>query len=392
MRTIGAVTVARSDYGIYLPILRKILQAKDLQLSLVVTGSHFFKDLGETYRWIEADHIPIAHSIPMPLTADTPAANAAAVGAEIQGLADWFGRSKPDILLLVGDRYEMHAAAVAAIPFGIPIAHVHGGEITEGAIDDALRHSLTKLSHLHFVTTSEYGRRLEQMGEEPWRITVSGAPSLDNVSALSMTSKTELEKQIGLSLDPAPILVTFHPVTLELEQVTQQMSHLLQALEKSQRPLIFTAPNADAAYQGLLLQLETFVGRHANARLVRNLGTPHYFSLMKIAAAMVGNSSSGIIEASTFGLPVVNIGNRQKGRIRASNVIDCDYETDAIQDAIRQALSPEFRNTLTGLENPYGDGHAAERIVSKLMQVELGPRLITKRFKDAALLPEVPVS
>jgi UDP-hydrolysing UDP-N-acetyl-D-glucosamine 2-epimerase len=276
----------------------------------------------------------------------------------------------------------MHAAALAALPFNIPVAHIHGGELTFGAIDDALRHSMTKLSHLHFVSTKEYARRVAQLGEEKWRITVSGAPSLDNFKTIKLLDKPALEKKLKIRLTPPPLLVTFHPVTLEYTSAAWQAGELLAAIKASGRPVIFTLPNSDTGGRVIRAMIEKHVKQNDFATICDNLGTQNYFSLMKIASAMVGNSSSGIIEAPSLKLPVVNIGSRQGGRVRAKNVIDVDCRREEILAGIRCAVSDKFRSGLRGMVNPYGDGHAAERIVRRLKSAILNDRLIRKIFQD----------
>lgn len=384
MRTIGVVTVGRSDYGIYLPILRRVQSDSTLKLQLIVSGAHLSSDFGKTVEEIEMDGFAISERIEMLLSSDSPEAISKAVGLGVIGYAQAFSRCRPDILLVLGDRFEMHAAAVAALPFGIPVAHIHGGEITEGAFDDALRHSMTKLSHLHFPSTEQYAQRLLQMGEEAWRVTVSGAPSLDNLRSLQLLSADELSRTLGLRLNPAPLLVTWHPVTLESGHTESQTRQLLDALGETDLPLVFTAPNADTNRNKVARMIEEFVARRPNAALVKNLGTKAYFSIMALAAAMVGNSSSGIIEAASFKLPVVNIGSRQKGRLRATNVLDVGYSSEEIVKGIAKAIDPRFRASLHDLRNPYGDGRASEIIVSRLKDVALDERLIKKVFVDFA--------
>ena len=323
--------------------------------------------------------------VEMLLSSDSPEGVAKSMGLGVIGFAQAFGRSQPDLLVVLGDRFEMFAAALAALPFLIPVAHIHGGEVTVGAIDDALRHSMTKLSHLHFVSTAEYGRRLEQLGEDPARIVVSGAPGLDNVGHVRLLSGAELQAAFGVSTEPAPLIVTFHSVTLEYTEAEVQTQALLDALGESDLPVVFTQPNADTGGRKIGQMIDRFVSQRANAHRVDSLGVQGYFSLMSQAAAMVGNSSSGLIEAPSFGLPVVNIGTRQAGRVRGSNVIDVEPTRSAISAGIRQALRPEFRARLHGEANPYGDGGAAHRIVERLKSVELGPRLTTKRFRDVRI-------
>ncbi len=316
----------------------------------------------------------------MLLASDMPEGIAKSMGLGTIEFAQIFRRIRPDILLLLGDRLEMHAAAVASLPFKIPLAHIHGGESTEGAMDEALRHSLTKFSHLHFTSAQEYHDRIVQMGEEPWRVTVSGAPCLDNLNDLSLISSEKLQARHDISFEEPPLLVTYHPVTLEYEQTEWQVSELMAALENADRPVIFTYPNADTYGRRIIKAIHSYETAHPNAKAVKNLGTRDYFSLMNISAAMVGNSSSGILEAASFKLPVVNIGSRQRGRIRSPNVIDVDYTEDAILKGIRRALSSEFRAKLRDLRNPYGDGRSTERILGVLKTAQMNDRLMQKRF------------
>ncbi len=382
MRTIGVVTVGRSDYGNYLPVLRQIQSEPGLELRLIVSGTHLVSEFGSTYRAIEEDGFEIDDRVEMLLSSDAPEGIAKSMGLGIIGFAQSYSACRPDLLLVLGDRFEMYAAVVAALPFKLPIAHIHGGEITQGAMDDALRHSITKLSHLHFVSTEDYRRRVLQLGEESWRITVSGAPGLDNVRSTPILDRRELELLVGMELGKKPLLVTYHPVTLEYEQTESQTVELLAALNRSGLPVVFTMPNADTNGRIITKAIEDYVAGHQDSRLVDNLGNQGYFSLMSLASAMVGNSSSGITEAGYFNLPVVNIGNRQLGRIRTGNIIDVGYSRDEISTGIRQAISKEFRQTAAAVVSPYGDGKAAERIISVLNQCSLDDRLIIKKFVD----------
>lgn len=384
MRTVGVVTVGRSDYGIYVPVLRRIETDAVLRLHLIVSGMHLSPEFGRTVQMIEADGFVVNDRIEMLMSSDSPEGVAKSIGLGVLGFAQAYGRFRPDILVVLGDRFEMYAAVVAALPFKIPVAHIHGGEVTSGAIDEALRHSMTKLSHLHFVSTAEYARRVTQLGEEPWRVTVSGAPSLDNFRAVRLLSPVELTAKYGLAFDRPPLLVTFHPVTLEYERARWQITELLAALEASGLPIVFTLPNADTAGREIAGVIHAFVSTHPRSSLADNLGTQAYFSLMAVAAAMVGNSSSGIIEAPSFGLPVVNIGSRQDGRVRAANVIDVGYDRDGILRAIEAATRPELRERLRGLPNPYDSGCASGQIVERLKDVVIDDRLLMKRFHDVA--------
>jgi UDP-hydrolysing UDP-N-acetyl-D-glucosamine 2-epimerase len=382
LRTIGIVTVARSDYGIYLPILRRIQAEPELHLHLIVSGMHLSPVFGLTVKVIEQDGFEIGDRVEMLLASDSPEGIAKSIGVGTMGFAQLFARFRPDILLLLGDRFEMLAAAVASLPFAIHVAHIHGGEATEGLIDESIRHSITKMSHLHFVSTDRYRERVIQLGEEPWRVTVSGAPSLDNLRSLEFLDREKVEALVGMSLQTAPLLVTFHPVTLEFEDTARHIAELLAALDVVDQPIVFTHPNADTEGHIIIEAVEQFLGTHPQARAVVNLGTQAYFSLMRYARAMVGNSSSGIIEAASFEVPVVNIGDRQRGRIHGLNVIDVECDRNSIADTIRRAITPEFRGHLAGVKNPYGDGFAAERIVTELRDAPLDRNLLVKRFHD----------
>jgi UDP-hydrolysing UDP-N-acetyl-D-glucosamine 2-epimerase len=382
VRKIAAVTVGRSDYGLSRPILRRLDADPAIALQLLVSGAHFDAASGNTFTEIEADGFKITERLPLANPGVRPESVAASMGAAVTAFAQAYAKHQPDLLLVIGDRFEMHAAALAALPMRVPVAHVHGGELTFGAIDDALRHSITKLSHLHFAATEEYAARIRQMGEEPWRITVSGAPGLDNLGDIALAPLADFAARHDLLLTQPPVLVTFHPVTLEHDRTEWHITELLAALAEIDAPLVFTLPNVDTGHQSIIRALREFVAHRANAFLVANLGTRDYFSAMSWSLAMVGNSSSGIIEAASFRLPVVNIGQRQAGRTRAANVIDCEHDRASIAAAVRRAVDSSFRATLAGLKNPYGDGHAAERIVPHLRDVELGPALLTKRFAD----------
>lgn len=382
MRTIGVVTTSRADFGIYRPILRAVTAEPSLRLALYVSGMHLSARFGNTVDEIEAEGFSIASRIGVLSGLDTPRAVTDAMGRGVEGFGRLFESTPPDLLVVLGDRFEMHAAALAALPFRIPVAHIHGGELSEGAIDDALRHSMTKLSHVHFVATEEYGRRVVQMGEEPWRVTISGAPSLDNLRSLTPLSPEELLRDRGVRVTPETLLVTFHPATLEHEAAGDQADELLAALNLCARPVLFTFPNADPGGLAIRVRIEAFVASEPRAQAVENLGTRGYFGAMAACAAMVGNSSSALIEAPSFGLPAVNVGTRQQGRVRGANVIDTGTGRAEIAEAIARAVSPDFRASLRGAPSPYGDSFATPRIVSRLKEVPLGEELLVKRFND----------
>lgn len=383
MRTIGVVTVGRSDYSIYLPVLRKILDDGELELRLFVTGTHLSYKHGYTVAAIAKDGMPISERIEMLQDSDSPKAIVEAMGRGTTAFATVFEVDRPDILLVLGDRFEMHAACSAAIPFCIPIAHLHGGELTFGAIDEQFRHSITKMSHLHFVSTEIYRKRVLQLGEEPWRVTVTGAPALDNLEKFEPLNEAKFKEQFEIKLEDNFILVTFHPVTLELENTGVYVKELFKALDNFHNQIIFTYPNADSSGQTIINAIESYALMQKNVRIVKNLSTAGYLTALSMAGAMVGNSSSGIIEAASFKLPVVNIGTRQEGRVRGENVIDVGYSSDEIGRGIQKALTPEFRtNELKSLENPYWAGGAAQKIIDVLKTASLKQHLLFKRFVD----------
>jgi UDP-hydrolysing UDP-N-acetyl-D-glucosamine 2-epimerase len=382
-RRIGVVTVSRSDWGHLLPVLEAMRSAPDLQTVLFVAGMHLSSEFGLTVREIETSGFPIAERVPMLEGGDTPEAVAKATGRGVAGFGAAFARQRPDLVLLLGDRFEMLAAAVAALPFALPVAHVHGGEVSEGAVDNQIRHAITKLAHLHFASAEPHARRIAAMGEEPWRIHTVGAPGLDRVADRESLPREALARELDLPAEGPWLLVTFHPVTLEYRDTAAHVEALLSALEKTDGTLVMSYPNADTAGRLIIDRLEDFAARHPRrCRLARNLGERHYLSLLRHADVMVGNSSSGLIEAPSFGLPVVNVGARQRGRLRGANVIDVEPSREDILRGIEAALQPAFPAQARAAANPYGDGRAAPRIVEVLRTVPLGARLVQKRFHE----------
>lgn len=383
MRTIGVVTTSRADYAAYRPVMRAIQGDPELRLLLYVSGTHLSPQHGLTIREIEADGFEISQQIDVPLISDSPTGISESMGQALASFARALAQTRPDILLIEGDRFEMLAFALAAVPFNIPMAHMGGGDVTIGAIDDALRHALTKLSHLHFPSTEEYARRIMQMGEDPWRITVSGEPSLDAFASMKLFGREELKAAHSLSLPESFLIVTYHPVTLQPSEGEWQIEQLLEALTMVNHPAIFTMPNADAGNQQIRKRIRQFAAANSSkVCLVENLGVAAYASLMALADAMVGNSSSGIIEAASFKLPVVNVGIRQAGRVRAKNVIDVGNSKEEIVAGIVRAVAPDFRTSLNDLKNPYATGCAIDRIVRILKEVKIDARLLQKRFSD----------
>jgi UDP-hydrolysing UDP-N-acetyl-D-glucosamine 2-epimerase len=377
---VGVVTTGRADYGALQPVFRALDRRRSVEARWFVTGAHLSRKLGYGVSQIRADgwdrQMEIVRSF---VDGDSPSAAGLSIGATTTQFARAFGRRRPDILVVLGDRFEMLGVVAAALPFRIPLAHIHGGEITEGAFDDGVRHAITKLSHLHFVSHRRYAQRVRQLGEERWRVTVSGAPGLDAARARTPVDLRDLEGAIGTPIDREVLLITFHPETLRPEASLDELDAMLAALGRIDRPLILTAPNADPGRDAYAVRLAAFAKGSRRRVMVSNLGS-RYFAVLARVGAMVGNSSSGIIEAASFGLPVVNIGGRQRGRLRARNVIDVTGGMRNIETAIRKAMSPAFRASLRRLENPYGDGRASERIASVVSSIPLDDRLLVKRF------------
>lgn len=379
-RRIAVITSSRADFGLLYWTLRAIQEAPDLELDLLVTGAHLSPEFGLTIRDIENEKFQIGARIEMLLSSDSGIGTAKGMGLGLLGFAEILGVHQPDLMLVLGDRFETFAAVAAAMPLQIPVAHIHGGELTQGVIDDLMRHAITKMSHLHFPATEVYADRIRQMGEEPWRVVVSGAPGVEAIRRTPRIPPEELRTQLDISLSGPSLLVTYHPVPRDVTGTQPGIESLLKALEAVDAEILFTYPNADAGGRVIIEAIQAFVASHRNSRLCMNLGQPSYFTLMANVSAMVGNSSSGLLEAPSFELPVVNIGDRQRGRIRAANVIDTESTVDGIVAGIQQTLDPAFRRGLRGLRNPYGTGDASAIIVSTLRSVPLGPNLLSKSF------------
>jgi UDP-hydrolysing UDP-N-acetyl-D-glucosamine 2-epimerase len=374
-----AITSSRADWGLLAPVLAAIRDDAAFDLEIVVTGQHLASGADATQREILADGFAIADTIDMHLGGDTPEAVTASLAAVVTGCGKTFARRRPDLLLVLGDRYEILGAVTAAALARIPVAHIAGGDVTEGAVDEAFRHAMTKMSHLHFVTTEEAGRRVRQMGEDPARVVVTGSPGLDRIRSIEPMDRAAFFEVIGLKPGKKNLVVTFHPETLALH-TSDHCAEMLAALD-SLGPdvgLLFSGVNADVDGRTIHTQIADFVAAHGNAVLHSSLGSARYFSALKHCDAVVGNSSSGLYEAPSFHIPTVNIGDRQKGRARASSVIDVAPEREAILAAIRRAFTLDCRDVV----NPYGDGHAASRIVAALKRVPAPAALVKKRFFD----------
>lgn len=371
-RKICVVTGSRAEYGLLYWLMKSIKEDRGLLLQVIVTGTHLEKRFGDTYRQIMKDGFKIDARVPMDLNSDSERGIIKSCGKALAGFADALERLKPDVVVILGDRYEMLMAATAALLSRLPIAHIHGGEVTQGAYDDSIRHAITKMSYLHFVSHGSYAKRVISMGEDPKRVFNFGAPGLDAIKNLNLLSKNALERHLGFKLGKDTAIVTYHPVTLEKGSADFQTAELLKALKQSGLRAVFTSPNADAENKVITSKIKAYI-KNDNGRsiLVRSLGQLKYLSLMKHAGLMIGNSSSGIIEAPSFKLPVVNIGSRQKGRLRAKNVIDSESNSRAVTIAIRTAVSSRFINSLQGMTNPFGRGDASKKIKAVLKSAKL---------------------
>ncbi|MCM1125495.1 MAG: UDP-N-acetylglucosamine 2-epimerase [Lachnospiraceae bacterium] len=382
MKKICIVTGTRAEYGLLKPVIDKVYKADDLELQLVVTGMHLSTEFGLTYKEIEEDGYPITSKIEMLLGSDTPVGITKSMGVALIGFADCFDVNKPDLVVILGDRYEMLAAASAAMAAGIPIAHIHGGELTEGAIDDAIRHSITKMSQLHFTSTEEYRKRVIQLGEMPQAVYNVGALGVENAKTVKLLSQKELEEEIDFQFGNPTIMVTYHPVTLEKLTAEKQFGEILEVIDSHKElSAIFTKANADTDGRIINWMIDDYVSVNSDrCRGYTSLGQRKYLSALQFCDAVVGNSSSGIIEAPSFHVPTVNIGDRQKGRTRAESVIDCGNDVKQIEDALMKALSAEFRNKIAGRRNPYEGAETSDKIVEKIREALNGGISARKEF------------
>ncbi len=380
-RTIAVVTSSRADYShLYWP-LRRLMDHPQVEMKLIVLGPHLSPEFGHTIREIERDGIPVAARIECLLSSDSDIGMAKTIGLATLSLADTLGQMRPDLLLVIADRYEMLAPACVALALRIPVAHIEGGEISEGAIDDRVRNALTMMAHIHFTSTHLARARVIAMGEEEWRVHRAGAPSLDHLRHSHLLSKDQLEDRLQISLSQPTLLVAYHPVTI-FRETTREANALFEALQSVSDQILFCYPNADAGSRMLIERTTEFLSRRANGRIFTNLDAVTYWSLLRNVSALIGNSSSGIMETASFALPTVNIGMRQQGRERPKNVLDAPADSTAILSAIQAARSDSFRHSLRGMTNPYGDGHAAETIVRVLTTIELSESLLIKHARE----------
>lgn len=384
MKKVCIVTGTRAEYGLLKPLIKKIDCDKDLKLQLVVTGMHLSPEFGLTYQEIEQDGFAITERNEMLLSSDTPNGITKSVGLGTIGFADIFTRIEPDIVIILGDRYEAFAAATAAMVHRIPIAHIHGGELTLGAIDDVIRHSITKMSTLHFTSTKEYKKRVIQLGEEPDHVFCVGALSVENIKTQNLMSREKLSQSIGFSLDMPYVMVTFHPVTLENNTAGEQFENLLAALEQyKEYHIIFTKANADTDGRIINQKIDQYVEwNHDRAIAFVSLGMIRYLSALQYCEMVIGNSSSGITEAPSFHVPTINIGNRQSGRIRAESVIDCGNRIEEISAAIEKAKRLKSEGMLQNMENPYERSGTSKNIYSEIKKYLFYHKTIEKKFYD----------
>ena len=377
MKRVAVLTSSRADFGHLHWPLRRMLDHPALDPRLIIAGAHLSAEFGVTVREIESAGFRPDETIECLISSDTDVGMAKTIGVATLSLADLLGRMRPDILLLIADRYEMLAPASVALALRIPIAHIEGGEISEGAIDDAVRNALTKMAHLHFTPTEDASRRVMAMGEESWRVHRVGAPSLDHLAQDVLPDGGELAGALGFVPDENTCVAVIHPVTLQ-DDPTADAEAMIEALAACSR-IAFCFPNADAGSRSLIRRVRTVCESRRDAHLYVNLEPRLYWGLLGQAGVLVGNSSSGIMETASIGLPTVNVGERQRGRTRPGNVIDTPAEASAIRSAIEHARSPGFRSSLQGLENPYGDGHAGERIARILAEAPERGVLLHKR-------------
>ncbi|WP_273130290.1 UDP-N-acetylglucosamine 2-epimerase [Bacillus weihaiensis] len=384
MKKISILTATRAEYGLLKPIINKLNSVSEFDVRVVVTGAHLSPEFGLTYKEIEKDGILIDEKIEMLLSADTAAAISKSMGLAMISFADYFEKLKPDMLIVLGDRYETLAVCTVAMNQRIPIAHLYGGETTEGAVDESIRHAITKLSYLHFTSTEVYRKRVIQLGEHPDRVLSVGAVGIENIFNQQLMSKDELESSINLNLDKPYAMVTFHPVTLEDNQSEAQFQSLLDVCQKHQdMNFIFTKANADANGRIINNMIDKYIVQNGNAIAFTSLGMTRYLSALKYSEIVIGNSSSGLLEAPSFGIPTINIGDRQKGRLQAGSVINCEPTFEGIEYALQKALSNEFQHIAKNSVNPYGDGNTSEKVIETVKDFLVNNRIeLKKKFYD----------
>ena len=372
MKKICVITGSRADYGLLKILLTQIKKDKYFSLQLLVTGSHLSEEFGNTYIEIQKDGFNISDKIEIILSSDTPSSVCNSIGLGVILFSKSFTKLKPDLVLILGDRFELLSASTSALIHNIPIAHLHGGEKTTGAFDDSIRNAITKMSNIHFVATDEYSKRVIQMGEDPKSVYNVGGLGLDNISNLNLLSKKALEKELSFKFLKRNLLVTYHPETAKTEDPSQQFSEILEALSSfKDTGIIFTLPNADKGRTSISELIKDFCNVSSNYIYFSSLGSIRYLSCLKYINAVIGNSSSGIIEAPSFNIPTINIGNRQKGRILANSIINCSLNSNEIKKSIILAFSEKFNRSIINTKNPYGEGGASKKIISIIESLNL---------------------
>lgn len=383
-KIISVLTATRAEYGLLKPLIRALNKVTAFDVRIIVTGAHLSPEFGLTYQEIEQDGFNIDEKIEILLSADTPSAISKSMGLAMIGFADYFDRLKPDLLILLGDRYEALAVATVAMNECIPIAHLFGGETTEGAIDEGIRHAITKLSYLHFTSTEIYRNRVIQLGEDPNRVFKVGALGIENIKNEKLLNKYELERAINFKLDKPYAVITFHPVTLENNHSEKQFLELLMVCEQFKNmKFILTKANADTEGRRINQLMEAYIKKHDNAAAFSSLGLTRYLSALKYCTMVIGNSSSGLIEAPSFGIPTINIGDRQRGRLQGDSIINCEPNAFEIEKAMRKALSIAFKSKAREGVNPYGNGNTSNKIVLRIKEYLLKDEIcIKKKFYD----------
>lgn len=383
MKKICVVTATRAEYGLLKNVIKKIEEDSTLELCLIVTGSHLEEEYGNTVEEIVEDGFPIAARIKILNHDATEKGIVTAMTVAMEKFGKTLWDIKPDMLVVLGDRYELLPICEVALMYKIPIAHISGGEITEGAIDDTVRHCITKMSHLHFPGCEAYRKRIIQMGEQPDHVYNYGDVGIENILKMQYLSKEELQESIKFSLQQPYACVTFHPVTLDNQPVEEQIQELLSAIEQiPELNYIFTGSNADAGGQVINEKIQEFVSKHDNCRYYSSLGIRRYLSLLKMSEMIIGNSSSGIVEAPCFGIPTVNIGNRQKGRLQADSILNCLVKKDSILKTIKYAMSEQCKKQAAQTVNPYGSGNTSEGIVKEIKHFLSKEKDLNKTFYD----------
>lgn len=380
MRKICIITGTRAEYGLLRWLMQSIEDDPDLTLQIIATGMHLSPEFGLTYQEIERDGFQIDRKVEMLTSSDTSVGITKSMGLGLIGFADALNELRPDVIVVLGDRFEIFSAVSAALVARIPVAHIHGGESTEGLIDEAMRHSITKMSHLHYVATDEYRQRVIQLGEQPGQVFLVGALGIDNIIRMQLLEREALETALNFKFGPKNLLITFHPVTLDASTAENQMGELLAALAVlDDTKLIFTLPNADTDGRIIIEMVKNFVAQNSNARAYSSLGQLRYLSCIAQVDGVVGNSSSGLLEVPSFHKGTIDIGDRQRGRLKARSVINCDPTRDSIGAALTQLYSSNFHAALEKVSNPYGEGGATAKIFSSIKAVSLDG-IIKKRF------------